>query len=302
MKKSAYILSILAISLSGCLTPKAEYTSAEIVTLEASRYSVKEDAGELKIPVTIFSDKHRSLAVTYKVTDSTAVAGKHYTHENKSGVINVTNDPKAKSDSITISLIDSTGIFTGNKILVVELVTSADENVHMGATTKCVVKIIDVDGGMSLIIGNWSGTGKSDDGKSVTADIILEEYTPEEDDIYPDANIMIAEGSKFKDPVGNSWESQGPIIGRFDEDTYEIEIYPGQPFDGGNFGEDIGVLYVALDNDADYKVSWFINVGEDVLSFKDKVFFSLYSESGDTYKFSGYSCGTIAELNLTKVD
>ena len=117
--KNKSIFLILSLCFWGAVScsQKMEYKSVNYVTFSNSRYSVKEDAGKIKIPVDIIADKAIHTTVTYTVTtgDKFAKPGEDYTIEG-TGVLNITNAKGEVSDSIVIVPVSKVGELQGNKV------------------------------------------------------------------------------------------------------------------------------------------------------------------------------------------
>ena len=269
------------------------------VSFSGKSYSVKENAGSVKIPVNIvtMSNKEFTTAITYSITGGDAVEGVDYTMPNKTGVITISTNPE-KCDSIEVCPIDMSGTLTKNTTIEFTLGEAVDNGVEVGGTTKCKLTIIDIDGGINLMVGNWAGG----DG-TVSFDFNLELVADDDEALadFPDANMRIATGMQFKDKSGNSWDSQIPVYCQFNDDKNELWIFPEQVFDAGNFGDPYGVLYIAIDVKATIQgtptnVEWAIN--GDVMTLKEEAGGFLYTEEG---KCNGLWVGAIpAGLELRK--
>ncbi len=292
MKKIYKPLTLLALvaGLASC-NNVAEFQTEAFVAFSGTSFTVKENAGEIKIPVNLVSSNPLTTTVSYQITGGDAVVDKHYTMPNTSGVITVSTDP-AKCDSIVVCPIDSTGVFTKNKTLEFTIVSVTEEGVQLSNTTKCKLTIIDIDGGLNLLVGHWAGSDMSTNKNpgGIEFDLALCEEGESED--FPNANVKIpAGGLTVNDAMGNSWESQLDLFLYFDDNKSELQLYPGQVFDAGNFGEGVGELYISLDlkttlQGVDEQPVVF-KVNEEVLTLADDVWCGLWNDSG----FSGYNCG-----------
>ena len=294
MKRIYKPLTLLALvaGLASC-SNVAEFKTEAFVAFSGAAYTVKENAGEIKIPVNLVSSTPMTTTVSYQITGGNAVVNKHYTLPNTSGVLTVSTDP-AKCDSIVVCPIDSTGVFTSNKTLEFTLVSVTEEGIQLSNTTKCTLTIIDVDGGLNLMVGNWSGSGLKSNGSPASIEFELALCEEGESEDFPDANVKIpAETLILNDPSGNTWGNQVDLFLFFDDSKSELQLYPGQIFDAGNFGDDIGVLYLSLDvkttlQGVDEQPVVF-KVNEEVLTLADDVYCALWDDSG----FSGHTCGAI---------
>ena len=298
--KNKSIFLILSLCFWGAVScsQKMEYKSVNYVTFSNSRYSVKEDAGKIKIPVDIIADKAIHTTVTYTVTtgDKFAKPGEDYTIEG-TGVLNITNAKGEVSDSIVIVPVSKVGELQGNKSIEIVLGEVTEDGLYKGSTSTCTVKIIDVDGGVNLIVGNWTGSDLESSKNPASIDWTFDvvEEGDEALKVYPTANLKILKGSKMTDPSGNAWTTGLDLYAYFDEESSELHIFPHQCFGGGNFGDDVGVLYVALDVRAtlqgtDTDVVLYVEDGSMTLA--DDVYFALDSDA-DGIDFSGYTCGNI---------
>lgn len=297
-KKSIIIFLFLAIlGVSSC-SQKMDFKTASFVSFSSTKYTVKEDAGEIKIPVSVFSDKTLSTTVTYTLTSGEKFAkpSEDYTLEG-TGVLNITNAKGEISDSIVIKPVAKVGEIQGNKTIEIVLGEVTEDGLYKGATSKCTVTIIDIDGGINLLVGSWSGSNlkSSKNDASIDWNIALVEDDDEGLKNFPKANVKVLAGSKVTDPVGNSWGLQADLYGYFDDETSELHIYPHQCFDGGNFGDPIGIAYAALDVKAtlggtDTDITFVVEEG--LMTLSDGIFLALYADQSGS-KFTGYTCGEI---------
>ena len=297
-KKSIIIFMSLAIlGVSSC-SQKMDFKTASFVSFPSTKYTVKEDAGEIKIPVSIYSDKTLSTTVTYTITSGEKFAkpGEDYTLDG-TGVLNITNAEGEVSDSIVIKPVAKVGEIQGNKKIEIVLGEVTEDGLYKGATSKCTITIIDIDGGVNLLVGNWTGSNlkTSKNPATIDWDIALVEDDDEGLKDFPKANVKVLTGSKLTDPVGNNWELQADLYGYFDDETSELHIYPHQCFAGGNFGDPVGIAYAALDVKAtlqgtDTDIIFMVEEGSMTLS--EGVILALYADPTGA-KFTGYNCGEI---------
>lgn len=283
--KSIVLASVVVAGLASC--NKAEFTTYDIVSFSNARYTVKENDPEVKIPVSIFSDKATSAVVTYQIKqgEDYAVLGTDYTLEG-TGVLNISNVEGAVCDSIVIKPISQVGTLQGNKKIVIELEQVTTSGLHLGSTTSCTVTIVDVDGGVNLLVGDWEGSNLKTNKNAGAIAFSLETVEGVAD--YPQANVKIAKGASFTDAIGNKWDTSYDIYAYFDDSKSLLTIYHGQFFAGGNFGEDIGVLVVAIETQDGSDLVW--NVEDGIMTLTQDMYFNLYDTSGND---SGYNCGAI---------
>ena len=286
------VLLTLVAGLASC-NNVAEFETESFVSFSGKAYSVKEDAGEIKIPVILTASSPMTTTVAYQITGGDAIENKHFTMPNRTGVITVSTDP-AQSDSIVVCPIDSTGIFTKNKTIQFTLQTVNAEGVFLGNTSTCQITIIDVDAGLNLLVGHWAGSDMQTSKNPGAIEFDLELCEEGESEDFPNANVkMPIETLILTDSMGNTWGNQVDLFLFFDDSKSELQLYPGQIFDAGNFGDGIGVLYLSLDvkttlQGVDEQPVVF-KVNEEVLTLADDVYCALWDDSG----FSGRTCGAI---------
>ena len=129
------------------------------VAIDKTTIMVNETAGQVVIPVTIASIDPMKTAVTYEIVDSTAKVNKHYKLNSnyESGVLSF--DGTTRTQNIVVDIIDSTGVYTGDLVFTVNLL-SGGKNLNLGASSTCVVKISDLDHPLADILGEYTVTGE----------------------------------------------------------------------------------------------------------------------------------------------
>lgn len=126
------------------------------VAIDKTAIIVDETVGQVIIPVTIASIDPVKTAVTYEVVDSTAKPNKHYKADE---YCILTFDGTARTQNIVIDIIDSVGVYTGDLIFSVNLL-SGGKTINLGANSTCIVKISDVDHPLASILGEYSCIAK----------------------------------------------------------------------------------------------------------------------------------------------
>ena len=304
MKNIVKIFSagLLALSLWSCTNNKVDYQTCDFVTFANKSFSVKENAAEVKIPVNLYSSTTKTVTVTYTITEGEdfAVSGEDYSIEGSVGTLTISNDPNQPSDSIVIKPVSKEGVVQGNKKIQIVLAELAEDGVQKSGIDTCKVTIIDVDGGINLLVGNWVGSGLASDKNPVDIDWDLELVSADDPNLenYPDANVMIAAGSTIKDPMGNNWELQVPVYCYFDDGKSELHIYPYQIFAGGNFGEKVGVLYISLETVATLNgvdTDFIFQVEDGVLTLMSKMVLALSSmDDSGNLTLTDHFCGAVS--------
>lgn len=277
--KSIALLAF-AVGLVSC-NNVAKYETYAFVSFGGTKYNVREDAGVFKIPVNLVSDKNLTTTVTYKISSkSTAVEGTDYTIPNTSGVLTISTDP-AKCDSIEICPIAALGTITNNKSLLLELETVVGEDIYLGATDSCKVTLVDIDGPLYRMIGDWSGTVTGYYG-DININWSFEECEEGEAAAYPDANLKISTGSIMS--LGDGLKTEKDVYCYFDQQLSELLIYPAQlwmmdvPFSNGE------VLSFSIDEEATLDgaaVPITLSYNDNTLTFNNLVYYALWTKDSE---------------------
>ncbi len=126
------------------------------VAMDKSSIIVNEDAGRIVIPVTIASIDPMKTSVTYKVNDSTAVAGKDFTPIDESAVL--VFDGTTRTMNIEIDIIPHVGEYTGDMIFTIDIL-GGGSSLNLGANASCTIKISDLDHPLAEILGAYTASG-----------------------------------------------------------------------------------------------------------------------------------------------
>lgn len=177
MKKIFRMLVGVAVlaALASC-DHSAQFKTNSFARMSSGAYSVKENVGILRVPVSVFNNEGATTAVTFKVTDVSAVEGVNYTVEPASGVLNFTGN---STEFITFTIINQAGIYTGNVKFVVDLL-SATNNVEVCALTRATVTIEDIDHPLAAILGQYTASCYDLDSGDIDYTITL---SPDEKDV-----------------------------------------------------------------------------------------------------------------------
>lgn len=121
---------------------------------DKSSYSVEETSGEITVPVTIASIDPKSASVTYEVDaeKTTAEEGVDYTLVDNTGVLSFKGTER--SNSIKVKILDRSGVYTGDKVLVLKIKSAVGVNV--GAESTCTIKILDLDHPLADVLGTYT--------------------------------------------------------------------------------------------------------------------------------------------------
>jgi hypothetical protein len=128
---------------------------------DKSSMSATEEAGVVKIPVTIASIDPIATTVTYTVDteNSTAVEGTHFNLVDPSAVLSFANDARTAYIELEIIPVRGEAGYTGDKVIYLELTGSND--VNMGSNKVCKFTINDLDHPLSAILGEYTLTDGS---------------------------------------------------------------------------------------------------------------------------------------------
>jgi len=184
--KTNRILAIAALvaSLASC-EKKMEFKAVPFVAFDAASLTINEKAGTITVDVTAY-DFEKSFSQTFKVNDKTAVRGTHYDIVGNDAQV-LTFTPQNPTQTITISVVDLTGTFTGTVAFNIEL-TSATEGVTHAGNSVCSISIIDNDHPLADFIGTWTGsTVGTWDGTPYSLNIVI--AADEKDDTFTKLTI-----------------------------------------------------------------------------------------------------------------
>ena len=302
MKNTVKFLALAGLSISLAACNKAKFVDEDFVSFGTNRVSVTEDVGILTIPVALYGADE--CVVTYVVTDETAKAGVNYEvvdrngKPNKSGVLTLSNSDKAVNDSIRVRITDLTGTDTGNLTFSIALKETSEDAIVVGAFNTCICTIVDNDGGLTKLLGSYAGTGTDTDGAAVEFEFDLEEYNPAADPEtqYPKANCMLTNGKMLFTALGNNMTFAEPLYAYFDSNMAQLHVYGLQPFNRYNFGDPVGVCYVAWGNNATSmaqllsKEDIIINAGDGSLELAENMVLWLLDQTGAP---NGYNAGDL---------
>lgn len=174
MKRFINILltTACAAALFSC-THKYAFKTTSYVIVEETNYTVKEDVGTVRIPVSAFNSDGLNGSVYFKVNDGSAVQGTDFTVEPASGVLTFSGNG---TQFIEITVIEHAGVLTGNLQFSVELTSVSGDITDLGGVCSATVEIQDNDVVVDwdYIVGEWSAQdydgGAADGG---TYDIII---------------------------------------------------------------------------------------------------------------------------------
>lgn len=127
------------------------------VAFDKAAVSVKEEGKTVVIPVTLASLKGVSTSVSYEAVDGTAKNGVDYKLADETGIL--TFSPEARTQYITVNIIERDGVFTGDIKFSLKFKSTGD--VAEGAENSCTITILDHDHPLSAILGKYSASALS---------------------------------------------------------------------------------------------------------------------------------------------
>ena len=162
MKKFFVLASIFAAGLLMAVScdknENPEFSDSDaFVAFNKSAYSFSEDAGTIKIPVTLASVSGISTTISYAPVDGTAKAGQDFELADGTGTLSF--DADGRTQYISINIIEHKGVYTKDLKFSLSIKSSGDVNI--GADNTCTITILDNDHPLASILGTYIATGKS---------------------------------------------------------------------------------------------------------------------------------------------
>lgn len=129
-------------------THEYSFQTASYVIMEESAYTVKEDVGVVRIPVSAYNSDGLTGSVYFKVNDGTAVQGTDFTVEPANGVLSFNGNG---TQYIEVSVIEHAGVLTGNLKCSVELTSASGDINQIGGAYSASIEIQDND-----VVVDWN--------------------------------------------------------------------------------------------------------------------------------------------------
>lgn len=216
MMKNIYLfISAIALLLVSC-DRKVEFKHETFATLSTVRYTVREDAGEFTVPVTIYNPTGDEVQLIVKTDDETAVQDVDYeivTPAN--GVLTFSGDESQKD---VVIKLNHNKAFQKSKTFYLSI-AATDENFVIGNlnTATCVIK--DAEHPLDMFIGEWKGTALSVfDGTSYPLTVNISE--DESDETYTKLKVDGLEPTQLS--------SVTPLSGVVNAEKTQLTISGGQ--------------------------------------------------------------------------
>lgn len=224
-------------------TPEFE-DSRSFAAFDKTSIAVNEDAGVVKIPVTIASIDPKKVAVAYTVTDGEgntgAKLGVNYKLTDESAV--VAFDGKARTMEIEIEIINYVG-YTGDLTFTVEIVSAG--GLEIGANSTCTVKISDLDHPLAAILGEYGCKAKDKGQGDVEWTMTMSKDPTDVTVVWIDYICPLA---------ANNPSMKFAVYGKVSEDRKTISIPCGQK-PGAMYGADDPFTFIWFDYDGGYQVA-----------------------------------------------
>lgn len=216
MMKNIYLfISAIALLLVSC-DRKVEFKHETFATLSTVRYTVREDAGEFTVPVTIYNPTGDEVQLIVKTDDETAVQDVDYeivTPAN--GVLTFSGDESQKD---VVIKLNHNKAFQKSKTFYLSI-AATDENFVIGNlnTATCVIK--DAEHPLDMFIGEWKGTALSvSEGTSYPLTVNISE--DESDETYTKLKVDGLEPTQLS--------SVTPLNGVVNAEKTQLTISGGQ--------------------------------------------------------------------------
>lgn len=159
---SLFVFGVALLSSCKNLNESPKFNDKDaFVAFDKAAVSVKEEGKEVKIPVTLASLKGIATTISYEAVDGTAKNGVDYTLADETGTL--TFSAEARTQYITVNIIERDGLFTGDLKFSLKFKTTGD--VLEGAENSCTITIQDHDHPLGEILGKYTGSANSSNKK-----------------------------------------------------------------------------------------------------------------------------------------
>lgn len=244
MKNTIKIIAGAAVlaSFAAC-SQKVDFVSYDYVRLEATAYTVNEDAGTVTIPV--YANEGAKGTVTYQIIDNTAKVGTDFTVEGSGSITIGSGTP-----GIVINVINHEGVFTSDLNFSIKL-TGASDGLTIGGIYEARITIKDLDHPLADILGNYVAKGIVDYWGDVYNIAIT--VAPVDGDINA---VTVSNLCPYSVAAGYSHNLKGIV----NADKTEIHIANGQSIVGNS------LVFVAMDEMLDEVDELVLTIGDGTLS------------------------------------
>lgn len=147
----------MTLFMSASCNRKAVVESYSYVTLYDTEFSVKENAGELRIPVILQNPTGAEAQVSVKFVDDTAQEGVDYEIVSPANKL-IFFSGETSTSEIVLSITSFEGEFTPPDKEFTISIESLTPGVENGTVSSALVTIVDLDHPLAPYIGTWTGT------------------------------------------------------------------------------------------------------------------------------------------------
>lgn len=232
MKKIFTYIGIAALAtaiISSCgkdNAPAVFDDSNAFVAFNNTSVNIDEDSADtLRIPVTLASVAGLNEKISYVVKDSTAKQGVNFTLVDASATITFSEKERVQYIEV-VPKYD--GVYTGDLVFTITL--NASDNVSLGNSSMCTVKVNDIDHPLTPILGAYTMTATSffDGPASGTV------YIMKDDD---DDHMVWIRGLYFS-ATGNT-RTDFDVYGNVNDDLSQLVVPFGQTMVYKQSGQDV---------------------------------------------------------------
>lgn len=232
MKKIFTYIGIAALAtaiISSCgkdNAPAVFDDSNAFVAFNNTSVNIDEDSADtLRIPVTLASVAGLNEKISYTVKDSTAKQGVNFTLVDASATLTFSEKERVQYIEV-VPKYD--GVYTGDLVFTITL--NASDNVSLGNSSMCTVKVNDIDHPLTPILGAYTMTATSffDGPASGTV------YIMKDDD---DDHMVWIRGLYFS-ATGNT-RTDFDVYGNVNDDLSQLVVPFGQTMVYKQSGQDV---------------------------------------------------------------
>jgi len=240
MKKYIYLtVAVLGMLFVSSCGRKLEFEHMSFATLLTNAYSVDENVGEVKIPVSIYNPTGKEVQVSVQAADGKARAGVDFEVVSPmSGIL--TFAPGEETQEVTIEIKEHADELTGTKDFTLAI-ASATEGFQVGNINTAQIKIKDLDHPLKDFIGVWTGSTTGYSGYSYTWDITVD--GDESDPTY--SNLIVTNLCPYTSMYGGLTPASGyNIFDAISNKEMTQMIVPNDQYIGSLDGEDLSLMGV----------------------------------------------------------
>ncbi|MEG0519367.1 MAG: Calx-beta domain-containing protein [Bacteroidales bacterium] len=157
---------LIALLLVSCNPNRyATFDDADaFVAFDAPNVKVNENAGFIEVSITLASVQGVNTTIKCIATDGKAISGKDYLLDGDGSLV---FDSQNRTQKLKVKIINNPGRYTGDLDFTLTFVNTGTVNV--GAASKCVVSILDLDHPLASILGDYTASGSNpEDGTSLS--------------------------------------------------------------------------------------------------------------------------------------